>query len=77
MEVEKKQFEIQQLKENLVSCIFRPKNRFLPKEYEIIVKKGHKFYDLIQIVNFYDDCTWWTLSTLANLCKDYNGNYLT
>ena len=77
LEVERKQFEIQQLKENLVSCVFRPKNRFLPKEYEIIVKKGQRFYELIQIVKCDDCCNWWTLCTLANLCKDYDGNYLT
>lgn len=77
LDVEPQQFEIQQLKENLVSCVFRPKNRFLPKEYEIIVKKGHKFYDFIQIMNFGEPCNWWSLSFLANLCKDYDGNYLT
>lgn len=77
MEVEKKQFEIQQLKENLVSCTFHTKNRFLPETYEVLVKSGHKFYELIKTIEFDKTPNWWTLSVLANICKDYNGVYLT
>lgn len=77
LDVKKQQFDIQKLKENLYVCTFRSCNRFLEKEYEIIVRNSSRFYELIDTVKNFEKVNWWTLSYLANVCYEYNGNYLT
>ena len=76
LDVTRQQFEIQKLKENLYCVTFRPCNRFLAKEFEILVRDTHKFYELVATVDGYIKVNWWTLNYLAYLCEKYNGSYL-
>lgn len=77
LNVKREQFHIQQVKENVLCCTFYPKNRFLPKELEIIVKNSNMFYDLVETVKSFESVNWWTLNYLASVVEKYNGNYLT
>ena len=76
-DVEIEQFEIQKLRENLYSVIFRPNTRFLPSKYEILISHTSRFFDLAEKVESHPIINWWDMSYLAYICQKYDGNYLT